>query len=137
MDGVRRGGSNGGSGGALVPPTAAGPIEPLLSLLYNFLLWMHRGFYIFTIITDDTRSIITLKMTPTYLALLFRDSYISTTFASVARYGGMTSWHPVSSGCEMSFMPLISSFLLPFRQLGPAAPPTARWTPLVSFFFYL
>ena len=84
MEGVRRGGSNGGSGGALAPPTAAGPIEPLLSLLYNFLLWMHRGFYIFTIITDGTRSIITLKMTPTYLAFLSRGSYTFTTFAYVA-----------------------------------------------------
>ena len=74
-------------------------------------------------------------MTSTYLTLLFHDSYISTTFTYVARYGGMTRWHPVSSGREMSFMPLISSSLLPFRQLGPAASLTARWATLVSFVF--
>jgi len=38
---------------------------------------------------------------------------------------------------EMSFLPLISSSLLPFRQLSPAASLTARWTPHVRFVFHL
>ena len=39
-----RGGSSGGAGGAsraLAPPTVAGPMEPPLSLWYNFLSWIH------------------------------------------------------------------------------------------------
>ncbi|XP_039813488.1 translation initiation factor IF-2-like [Panicum virgatum] len=37
----------------------------------------------------------------------------------------------------MSSLPLISSSLLPFRQLGPAASLTARWAPHVRFVFHL
>jgi len=51
-----------------------------------------QGFYIFTIITDGTRSIITLKITPTYLSLLFHVSYNFTILADVARHGGLTRW---------------------------------------------
>jgi len=41
---LKRGGANGGSGGAPAPPTAVGPMLPLLSPSNNFLPWMHlRG----------------------------------------------------------------------------------------------
>ena len=42
------------------------------------------SFYIFTIITNGTRSNIIFRMTPTTLAFLFRGSYIFTTFIYVA-----------------------------------------------------
>ena len=66
-----------------------------------------------------------------------RGAFIYTTFAYVARQISTTRWRSVSSGYEMFFIPLISSSLLPLRQLGPAAPLTARWAPLVSIIFHL
>ena len=57
----------------------------------------HPGFsYIFTILPDGTRPISTFKMTPTYLPLLSRGSFIFTIFAYVARHDGLTSWRRVS-----------------------------------------
>ena len=54
------------------------------------------GFYIFTIITNVTHQIITLKMTPTTIATERSLSFIFTTFADVARHASCTRWHPVS-----------------------------------------
>jgi hypothetical protein len=48
---------------------------------------MGGDFYIFAIITDGANRILTLRMTLTSLAFLFRISFIFTTFAYVARHG--------------------------------------------------
>ena len=53
-------------------------------------------FYIFTIITEATRSISTLIMTPKKLPSLFRGTFIYTNFAYVAGHVGMTRCRPVS-----------------------------------------
>ena len=68
-----------------------------------------RSFYIFTIITNDTYQIITLRMTPTTIPSERSLSYIFATFADVESHTGMTCQHPVSSGCEMSSLPLSPS----------------------------
>jgi len=86
-------------------------------------------FYIFIIITEATRSISTIIKTYTNLSSMSRGAFIYTTFAYVARQISTTRWRSVSSGCKMSSLPLISSSLLPLRQLGLAAPLIARWAP--------
>jgi hypothetical protein len=72
----------------------------MMALLY--LLWLilfapnkvsalvQGDFYIFTIITDGVYRILTLRMALTSLAFLFYASFIFTTFAYVARHGGVT-----------------------------------------------
>ena len=54
------------------------------------------GFYNFTIITNDTHQIITLRMTSTTISTERSLSFIFTTFADVARHASCTRWHPVS-----------------------------------------
>ena len=49
-----------------------------------------RGFYIFTIITNDTYQIITLRMTPTTIPSERSLSYIFATFADVESHIDMT-----------------------------------------------
>jgi hypothetical protein len=71
------------------------------------------------------------------LAFLFHTSFIFTTFAYVARHGGVTRWGTVSTG-RRNVVAAPALFLsLPLRQLGLTAPFTARWDPLVSFISYL
>ena len=77
------------------------------------------GFYIFTIITNVTHQIITLRMTPTTIPVERSLSFIFTIFADVARHASHTRWHPVSSSSEMSFLSLICSSLPSLQQLGP------------------
>ena len=55
-----------------------------------------RGFYIFTIITDDAHQIITLIMAPTTIPVEESLSYIFTIFADVARHASPTHWRLVS-----------------------------------------
>ena len=78
------------SGGLLLPPqfdAAGAPSSPRR--------WP-GGFYNFTIITNDTYQIITLRMTPTIIPAERSLSFIFTTFADVARHASCTRWHPVS-----------------------------------------
>ena len=57
----------------------------------------HRGFYIFTIITNVTHQIIIFRLAPTTIPVERSLTYNFTTFAHVASHAGMTRWHPVSS----------------------------------------
>ena len=95
------------------------------------------GFYIFTIITNDTHQIIIFRLAPTTIPVERSLTYNFTTFAHVASHAGMTRWHPVSSLVSNVLpTPNLLSLSLPLQQLGHADRLTDRWTPLVRFIPY-
>jgi hypothetical protein len=55
-------------------------------VLDKFLGWYFWAFYIFAIITNGKHSKAILRTAPTYLPLLFEDSFTITLFADVARH---------------------------------------------------
>jgi len=74
-----------------------GWLRGCFSVGFGFLgLGCFGGFYNFTIITNGTHQIITLRMTPTTIPAERSLSFIFTTFADVARHASCTRWHPVS-----------------------------------------